>query len=318
MILMNRDSKIYVAGHAGLVGSAVFHKLERDGYKNIVKKTHQELDLTHQSEVKDFFKSEKPQYVILAAAKVGGIHANQTHPAQFIYENLTIQTNIIHSAYLNEVEKLLFFGSACSYPRDCPQPMKEEYLLSGYLEPTNEPYAVAKIAGIKMCEAYNKQYKTNYVCAIPTNVYGLQDNFNLDNSHVIPALIVKFHTAKMQEQKSVKLWGTGNPVREFIYVDDLAEACLFLMQNYNSSEIINVGSGEEISIKNLACLMKEIIGYRGEITFDTSRPDGAPRKVLDGSKLKNLGWEVKTSLKEGISKTYHWYLKHAEKHGMSI
>lgn len=315
---MEKDSKIYIAGHTGLVGSAVFHKLEREGYKNIVKKTHQELDLTHQIEVEVFFKTEKPQYVILAAAKVGGIHANSTYPAQFIYENLTIQTNVIHSAYLYGVEKLLFFGSACSYPRDCPQPMKEEYLLSGCLEPTNEPYAVAKIAGIKMCQAYNKQYGTSFICTTPTNVYGPNDNFDLDNSHVIPALFRKFHEAKVKKHSAVTIWGTGSPIREFIYADDLAEACLFLMKNYNSSEIINVGSGEEISIKNLAYFIKDIIGYYGEITFDTSKPDGAPRKVLDGSKLKNLGWEAKTSLKEGISKTYHWYLKHAEKHGMSI
>ena len=305
---MEKDAKIYIAGHTGLVGSACLHRLEKEGYEGIVKKIHRELDLTHQSEVEDFFKTEKPQYVILSAAKVGGIQANVNYPAQFIYENIAIQNNVIHFAYLYGVEKLLFFGSACSYPRVCPQPMKEEYLLSGCLEPTNEPYAVAKIAGIKMCEAYNKQYKTNYMCAIPTNVYGPHDNFDTNNSHVIPALIIKFHTAKIKEQKLVKLWGTGNPVREFIYADDLAEACLFLMKNYNSSEIINVGSGEEISIKNLAYRIKDIIGYHGEITFDTSMPDGAPRKVLDGSKLKNIGWEAKTSLQEGIRKTYQWYL----------
>lgn len=310
---MIKNSKIYIAGHTGLVGSACLRRLEKEGYENIVKKTHQELDLTHQVEVEDFFKTEKPQYVILAAAKVGGIQANVNYPAQFIYENIAIQNNVIHFAYLYGVEKLLFFGSACSYPRECPQPMKEEYLLSGYLEPTNEPYAVAKIAGMKMCEAYNKQYKTNYVCAIPTNVYGPNDNFDTNNSHVIPAFIIKFHTAKIKEQKSVILWGTGNPAREFVYVDDLAEACLFLMRNYNSSEIINVGSGEEISIKNLAYLIKDVIGYHGEITFDTSKPDGAPRKVLDGSKLKNIGWEAKTSLQEGIRKTYQWYLKLVEK-----
>lgn len=316
---MEKDSKIYVAGHTGLVGSAVFHKLEREGYKNIVKKTHQELDLTHQVEVEVFFKTEKPQYVILAAAKVGGIHANSTYPAQFIYENLTIQTNVIHSAYLYGVEKLLFFGSACSYPRDCPQPMKEEYLLSGCLEPTNEPYAVAKIAGIKMCQAYNKQYGTSFICATPTNVYGPNDNFDLDNSHVIPALFRKFHEAKVKKHSAVTIWGTGSPIREFIYVDDLADACLFLMRNYNSPEIINIGSCEEISIKNLAYFIKDVIGCCSEITFDTSKPDGSPRKVLDTSKLRCLGWEANTFLKEGIRKTYEWYLKHVEKNtAMSI
>lgn len=310
---MINNSKIYVVGHTGLLGSALLRRLENDGCANIVKKTHQELDLLCRGEVENFFKTEKPQYVILAAAKVGGIHANCTYPAQFIYENLTIQINVIHSAYLNGVEKLLFFGSACSYPRDCRQPMKEEYLLSGRLEPTNEPYAAAKIAGIKMCQAYNKQYGTSFICATPTNVYGPNDNFDTNNSHVIPALIMKFHNAKIKDQESVILWGTGSPVREFIYADDLAEACLFLMKNYYSTEIINIGSGEEISIKNLAYLIKDVIGYHGEITFDTSKPDGAPRKVLDGSKLKNLGWETKTSLKEGICKTYQWYLKHAGK-----
>jgi GDP-L-fucose synthase len=304
---MEKDAKIYVAGHRGLVGSAIVRKLKEQGYKNIITKSRQELDLTQQGKVFEFFQKEKPQYVILAAAKVGGIHANSTYPAQFIYENLAIQTNVIHAAYLYGTEKLLFFGSACSYPRECPQPMKEEYLLSGALEPTNEPYAVAKIAGIKMCEAYNRQYGTNFICAVPTNVYGPNDNFDPENSHVIPALIRKFHESKTKRQKDVKIWGSGTPLREFLYVDDLADACLFLMHQYNESGIINVGTGKSMSIKELASIIKEVTGYDGGIVFETSKPDGAPKKELDVSRLKSMGWQAKTPLAEGISKTYEWY-----------
>lgn len=305
-----KDAKVYIAGHTGLVGTALFNKYKEEGYRGIIVRTHRELDLIRQQDVEKFFQNEQPQYVVLASARVGGIQSNIANPAQFIYENIAIQTNVIHSAYLYGVKKLLFFGSACSYPLECPQPMKEKYLLSGYLEPTNEPYAVSKITGIKMCEAYNKQYRTNFICAIPTNVYGPNDNFDPVNSHVIPALITKFHTAKIKEQESVKLWGTGNPVREFIYADDLAEACLVLMKNYNSSEIINVGSSEEISIKELAYLIKDIIEYRGEIIFDKSKPDGTLRKVLDGSKMNRLGWKAKVSLQKGLRETYKWYREH--------
>ncbi len=308
-----KDTKIYIAGHTGLIGVALLSKYKKEGFENIVVRIHKELDLTRQSDVDDFFRTEKPQYVILAAAKVGGIHANSKYPAQFIYENISIQTNIIHSAYLYGVKKLLFFGSACTYPRKCPQPMKEEYLLSGYLEPTNEPYAVAKIAGIKMCQAYNKQYGTNFICAVPTNTYGLNDNFSPEESHVIPALIMKFHNAKQKNESAVTIWGTGRPMREFIYVDDVADACFFLMHRYNESNIINVGTGREVSIKELAHLIKEVVGYDGKIIFDTSKPDGSHRKSLDVTNLKNLGWQAKTSLKDGLQKTYHWYLRHAAK-----
>jgi len=307
---MQKNEGIYIAGHAGLVGTATFNRLRAEGYTKVITRSHKELNLTNQWEVNNFFKNTKPEYVILAAAKVGGIFANKTYPAQFIYDNLSIQTNVIHLSYQYGVKKLLFFGSACSYPRECPQPIKEEYLLSGYLEPTNEPYAVAKIAGIKMCQAYNRQYGTNFICAIPTNVYGPNDNFDLNNSHVIPALLRKFYEAKVNDRKAVTLWGMGSPTREFIYVDDLADACRFLMENYNSSEIINVGSGEEISIKELSHLVKDVIEYRGEIIFDKSKPDGAPRKVLDGSKMNRLGWKAKVSLKEGLRKTYKWYKDH--------
>lgn len=309
---MEKGAKIYIAGHSGLVGLAIFHKLKKEGCAHIVTKTHQEFDLLRQLDVENLFRAQRPQYVILAAAKVGGIQANISYPAQFIYENLAVQTNIIHASYQYEVKKLLFFGSACTYPRDCPQPMKEEYLLSGYLEPTNEPYAVAKIAGIKMCEAYNRQYGTNFICAIPTNVYGPNDDFDPNNSHVIPALIRKFHVAKIKSNATVTVWGSGSPRREFIYVDDLAEACIFLMENYNNSKIINIGVGEDVSIKELTYIIKEVIGYDGEIIFDASKPDGVSQKLLDISKLKNFGWQAKTSLMEGIRKTYEWYVKHLE------
>jgi len=306
---MQRDSKIYVAGHTGLVGSAIVRRLINDGYTNIITINHEELDLLRQSDVEGFFKTTKPQYVILAAGRVGGIRANMSMPAKFIYENLMIQTNVIHSAYLFGTAKLLFLGSACSYPRECLQPMKEESLLSGYLEPTNEPYAVAKIAGIKMCQAYNRQYGVNFIYAVPTNVYGQNDNFNLDDSHVIPALIMKINEAKIKRKPTVTVWGTGTPVREFMYVEDIADACLFLMEHYNEADIINIGSGEEISIQKLAILVKEVVGYNGNLIFDASNPDGFPRKSLDISKLAKLGWQAKTSLNEGLQKTYNWYLK---------
>src|SRR3990170_1119255 len=293
-----KDTKIYIAGHTGLIGTALFTRCRKEGYKNIVVKTHAELDLTRQSDTELFFEMERPDYVVMAAARVGGIKANITYPAEFIYENIAIQTNVIHSAYKYGVKKLLFFGSACSYPRECPQPMKEEYLLSGYLEPTNEPYAVAKIAGIRMCHAYNRQYGTNFICAIPTNTYGPSDNFGSEDSHVIPALIKKFHKAKIKREREVVIWGTGRPIREFLYVDDLADACIFLMQNYDESEGINVGVGEEVSIKELAFLVKGAVGYDGDIIFDASKPDGSPRKLLDISKLKKLGWQAKISLKD--------------------
>lgn len=309
---MERNAKIYIAGHTGLVGKAIAHKLLGEGCTNIVTRTHRELDLMQQTEVQNFFETEKPGYVILTAAKVGGIQANISYPAQFIYENLAIQTNIIHSSYQHGAKKLLFFGAACIYPRECPQPMKEEYLLSGYLESTNEPFAAAKIAGIKMCQAYNKQYGTNFICPVPTTIYGPNDNFDPYNSHVIPALIRKFHEAKIHRHPSVVVWGTGTPRREFIYVDDVADASFFLMQNYDKSEIINVGAGEAISIKELSYIIKEIVRYDGETIFDASKPDGMPQKVLDVSRLRSLGWQAKTSLTDGIRKTYDWCVKHME------
>ncbi|OYT33743.1 MAG: GDP-fucose synthetase, partial [Candidatus Aenigmarchaeota archaeon ex4484_52] len=297
---MEKNSKIYIAGHRGLVGSAIKRKLEKDGYNNLILKTHKELDLTKQKEVENFFKKEKPEFVFLAAAKVGGILANDTYSADFIYENLMIEANIIHNSYKYNVKKLLFLGSSCIYPRDCPQPMKEEYLLSGKLEDTNEAYAIAKIAGIKMCQFYNKQYKTNFISVMPTNLYGPNDNYNLNNSHVLAALIRKFCDAKKENKKSVVVWGTGNPKREFLHSDDLAEACLFLMNNYNNSEIVNIGVGEDISIKNLAELIKEIVEFDGEIIFDLTKPDGTPQKLLDVSKINKLGWKAKIGLREGL------------------
>jgi len=309
---MEKDSKIYIAGHRGLVGSALVRKLTEMGYMNLIARTHAELDLTRQRDVEDFFDKERPEYVFLAAAKVGGILANNTYPAEFIYSNIVVQSNVIHSSYLFGVKKLSFLGSSCIYPRDCPQPMKEEYLLSGYLEPTNEPYVVAKIAGIKMCQSYNRQYGTNYISVMPTNLYGPNDNFDLQNAHVLPALIRKFHEAKVADQKEVVVWGTGSPRREFLYIEDLADACVFFMNNYNSSEIINIGVGKDISIRELALMVKEIVDYNGELVFDTSKPDGTPRKLLDVSKLSSLGWKAKTSLEEGIKKTYEWYAEMLE------
>jgi len=304
---MNKNSKIYIAGHKGLVGSAITRLLQKEGYKNLILKTRQELDLLNQQAVSDLFKKEKPEYVFLAAAKVGGIMANKTFPADFIYENLVIQANIMHNAYLNKVKKLLFIGSSCIYPKLTPQPIKEEYLLSGALETSNKPYAVAKIAGIITCQSYNKQYGTNFISVMPTNLYGPNDNFDLQNSHVLPALIRKFHEAKASGQKEIILWGSGSPKREFLYVDDLAEACLFLMKNYNSSEIINIGTGEDLPIKDLAEKIKEIAGYDGKIVWDKSKLDGTPRKLLDVSKITKLGWKHKIELENGLKLTYEWF-----------
>ncbi|KXG78331.1 GDP-L-fucose synthase [Fervidicola ferrireducens] len=306
---MHKEAKIYVAGHRGLVGSAILRRLRAEGYSNIVTRTRQELDLTDQRAVYQFFEAERPEYVFLAAAKVGGILANSTYPADFIRENLLIQTNVIDAAYRYGVKKLLFLGSSCIYPKFAPQPIKEEYLLTGALEPTNEPYAVAKIAGIKMCQAYNKQYGTNFISVMPTNLYGPGDNFDLETSHVLPALIRKFHEAKVAGAPHVVIWGSGTPRREFLHVDDLANACLFLMNNYDSSEIINIGVGEDLTIAELANLIKEIVGYQGEIVFDTTKPDGTPRKLLDVSKIFNLGWRPRIRLEDGIRSTYEWFVR---------
>lgn len=301
-------NKIYVAGHRGLVGSALVRKLEGLGYNNLICRSSKELDLRRQQAVEDFFVKEKPEFVFLAAAKVGGIHANHLYPADFIYENLIIQSNILRAAYSSGVKKLLFLGSSCIYPKYASQPINEESLLTGELEPTNEPYAIAKIAGIKMCQAFNRQYGTSFISVMPTNLYGPGDNFDLENSHVLPALIRKFHEAKINQQPEVILWGTGTPRREFLHVDDLADACVFLMQHYQANEIINIGTGEDLTIRELAELIKEIVGYQGEITFDPAKPDGTPRKLLDISKLKNLGWQPEIPLRQGILATYQWYL----------
>ena len=306
---MKKDSKIFVAGHRGLVGSAIVRKLLADGYTNVITRTRDELNLLDQKSVMDFFEKEKPEYVFLAAAKVGGILANNTYPADFIYQNLLIETNIVHSAYKNNVTKLLFLGSSCIYPKLAPQPIKEEYLLTGPLEPTNEAYAVAKIAGITMCQSYNKQYGTNYISAMPTNLYGVGDNFDLETSHVLPAMIRKFNDAKVSNNPSMTLWGTGVAKREFLYVDDLARACVFLMESYNDSSIVNIGTGEDVSIKELAELVKEVVGYTGEIIWDSTKPDGTPRKLLDVSKINNLGWKHSVSLKDGVINTYKWFLE---------
>ena len=308
---MKDCSKIYIAGHKGLVGSAIIRKLEELGCTNLVYRTHKELDLTNQKAVHEFFAVEKPEYVFLAAAKVGGIYANNTYPAEFIYSNLIIETNVIHACYRHGVKKLLFLGSSCIYPKIAPQPLKEEYLLTGELEPTNEPYAIAKIAGIKMCEAYNRQYGTNYISVMPTNLYGPNDNFDLASSHVLPALIRKFHEAKMQNRTEVEIWGTGEPKREFMYVDDLADACIFLMNNYDYKDIgafVNIGTGTDLTIRELAETIKDIVGFTGQLKFDTSKPDGTPRKLLDVSKLRSLGWEAKITFKDGIKKTYTWFV----------
>ncbi len=342
---MELDSKIYIAGHRGLVGSAIHRKLKEKGYANIIGRTHKELDLERQAQVESFFQEQRPEYVFLGAAKVGGIWANNSLPAEFIYSNIIVEVNVIHSAYLTGVKKLLFLGSSCIYPKHCPQPMKEEYLLTGPLEATNEPYAVAKIAGIKTCQSYNRQYGTNYISVMPTNLYGPNDNFDLETSHVLAAMIRKFHLAKLAakgdwegiqkddarygpipkdfrtalgvtaenrqssivNRQSVILWGSGTPKREFLYVDDLADACIFLMNQYDESDIINIGRGEDISIAELALLVKDIVGYAGDIEYDIEKPDGTPRKLLDVGKLRRLGWKPKISLEEGIGKTYEWY-----------
>lgn len=306
---MKKDSKIYVAGHRGLVGSAILRKLEEQGYTNLVYKTSKELDLRDPRRVEGFFKTEKIDYVFLAAAKVGGIVANNQYPADFIRDNLMIQTNVIDSAYRSGVEKLLFLGSTCIYPKLAPQPLKEEYLLTGELEPTNEPYALAKIAGIKMCESYNRQYGTKYISAMPTNLYGENDNFDLHTSHVLPALIRKFHEAKENNAEFVEVWGTGTPLREFLYSDDLADACVYLMNNYEGNEIVNIGVGEDLSIKELAEKVKATVGFTGELRFDTSKPDGTPRKLVDVTKINALGWKATTSLDEGLKKAYDWFLQ---------
>lgn len=309
---MEKDSKIYIAGHGGLVGSAILRKLVADGHSNIITKTREELDLLNQQAVADFFESEKPEYVFLAAAKVGGILANKQFPAEFIYENLQIQNNIVRNAHKHEVKKLLFLGSSCIYPKLAPQPIKEEHLLTSELEPTNRAYAVAKIAGITLCQSYNEQYGTNYISLMPTNLYGPGDNFDLETSHVLPALLRKFHDAKVQKNPTVEIWGTGAPKREFLHVEDLADASIFLIKNYDETDIVNVGTGEDVAIKELANIIKEVVGYDGDLVWDTSKPDGTPRKLLDVSKLRNHGWKHSIELKDGIQKTYEWYLSSEE------
>ncbi len=302
--MMDKQSKIYIAGHRGMVGSAILRRLEREGFSNFSLKNSGELDLRNQAAVSDFFKKEKPEYVFLAAAKVGGIQANNIYRAEFIYDNLMIQNNVVHHAYISGVKKLAFLGSSCIYPKLAPQPLKEEYLLTAELEQTNEPYAIAKIAGIKMCQAYRSQYGCNFISLMPTNLYGPNDNYDLEKSHVLPALLRKFHEAKINNMPQVTIWGTGSPMREFLHVDDLAAATFFLMQNYNLPEIVNIGTGEDVTIRELALLIKEIVGYTGNLVFDSAKPDGTPRKLLDVSKLNKLGWKYSISLKEGIASTY--------------
>ena len=318
---MNLNSKIYIAGHLGMVGSAIYRKLIDNGYKNLVAKSSLELDLLNQSDVDNFFENEKPEYIIIAAAKVGGILANNTYRGEFIYNNLMIQNNIIHASHINRVKKLLFLGSSCIYPRNCNQPIKEEYLMSGALESTNEPYAIAKIAGIKLCESYFHQYNDNFICAMPTNLYGKNDNFDLSSSHVLPALIRKFHEAKVSRKKDVEIWGSGNPEREFLLVNDLAEACILLMTNVSADDIynkmkishLNIGSGSDISIKELAEKISKIVGYNGNIKFDVSKPDGTPKKLLDVSRINKLGWKAKYTLDVGIKETYDWFLRNYDR-----
>lgn len=305
---MNKDSKIYVAGHRGLVGSAIVRGLKSKGYNNIIGRTHAELDLTDQYSVEEFFKTEKPEYVFLAAAKVGGIMANSEAPADFILENLKIQNNVIGMAYKYNVKKLMFLGSSCIYPKMCPQPIKEEYLLSGYLEETNEGYALAKISGLKMCQFFNKQYGTNYISVMPTNLYGPYDNFHPTKSHVMPSLIRKFHEAKVNNLPEVEIWGSGTPLREFLYSEDMADACIYLMETYKGNDFFNIGTGKEITIKGLAELIKEVVGYEGNLKFDPTKPDGTPRKLLDVSRLEKAGWTYKTELRDGIKKAYEWYV----------
>lgn len=308
-MVMEKGAKIYVAGHRGLVGAAVVRRLQKDGYTNLVFRTHKELDLTRQEEVEKFYSTEKPEYVIVAAAKVGGIHANNTYPADFIGINLQIQVNLIDAAYKNGVKKLLFLGSSCIYPKFAPQPIAEDSLLTGPLEPTNEWYAIAKIAGIKMCQAYRLQYNWDAISGMPTNLYGPHDNFHPENSHVLPALIRRFHEAKTTGAKEVVCWGTGSPLREFLHVDDLADASVFLMNNYSDLGHINMGSGKEVTIKELAELVKEVVGFAGALRWDSTKPDGTPRKLMDNSKLASIGWEANIPLKEGLTETYSWYLE---------
>lgn len=304
---MEKSSKIYVAGHKGLVGSAIVRNLKQKGYTNIIGKTHNELDLTNQEQVKKFFEEEKPEYVFLAAAKVGGINANNTTPADFIYENIQIECNVIKACHDFMVKKLLFLGSSCIYPKRCLQPIKEDYLLSGYLEPTNEGYALAKISGLKICQFFKKQYGDNFISCMPTNLYGPNDNFDLNTSHVMPALIRKFHEAKVNSKPYVEIWGTGNPLREFLHVDDMADACIFLMENYDGEKHVNIGTGKEVTIRGLACMIKDIVGFKGELKFNSNMPDGTPRKLLDVSKIERLGWKYKIELEDGIKETYEWY-----------
>lgn len=305
---MDKSSRIYIAGHRGMVGSAIYRKLVSEGFTNFITRTSDTLDLRNQQEVADFFELEKPDYVFLAAAKVGGIMANNIYRADFLYDNLQIQNNVIHNSYLQGVKKLMFLGSSCIYPKMAPQPLKEEYLLTGLLEHTNEPYAIAKIAGIKMCDAYRDQYGCNFISVMPTNLYGYNDNYHPQNSHVLPALIRRFHEAKEQNVPAVTIWGTGSPKREFLFADDLADACYYLMQNYDEAGLVNIGTGEDVSIKELALLVKSIVGYEGEINFDTSKPDGTPRKLMDVSKLHNKGWKHKVELEEGIKLAYQDFL----------
>jgi GDP-L-fucose synthase len=304
---MEKNNKIFVAGHRGMVGSAIVRKLKNEGFSAILTRTSSELDLTNQQAVSDFFAKEKPEYVFLAAAKVGGILANNIYRAEFLYNNLLIESNVIHASYVNGVKKLLFLGSSCIYPKLAPQPLKEEYLLTGLLEPTNEPYAIAKIAGIKLCEAYRDQYGCNFISAMPTNLYGQGDNYHPQNSHVIPALLRKFHEAKTSKADHVEIWGTGSPFREFMYVDDLAEACFFLMEQYNDKLFVNMGTGDEVTIKELAFVVKDVTDFEGEIRFDTSKPDGTPRKLMDSTRIHDMGWKHKTSLKEGLKMAYQHF-----------
>ncbi len=306
---MQITDRIYIAGHRGMVGGAIKRTLEQRGFTSLITRTSRELDLRNQEAVNEFFEATKPQYVFLAAAKVGGIYANNTYRADFLYDNLLMEANVIHAAYTHKVKKLLFLGSSCIYPKLAPQPLKEEYLLSGPLEPTNEPYAIAKIAGIKLCEAYRDQYNCNFISVMPTNLYGIGDNYHPSNSHVLPALIRRFHEAKERGDAEVMVWGSGTPKREFLYADDLAEACLYLMERYNEKELVNIGTGEDLSIKELASLIKDITGFEGSIVFDSTKPDGTPRKLLDVSKLQALGWKYKTPLREGIEKAYQDFLQ---------
>ncbi|MBS1688152.1 MAG: GDP-L-fucose synthase [Bacteroidetes bacterium] len=315
---MELDSKIFVAGHRGMVGSAIVRKLQEAGYNNIIVRTSKELDLRSQQAVNDFFSIEAPEYVFLAAAKVGGIMANNTYRADFLYDNLIIEANVIHASYVNNVKKLLFLGSSCIYPKMAAQPLKEEYLLTGLLEPTNEPYAIAKISGIKLCEAYRDQYGCNFISAMPTNLYGQGDNYHLQNSHVIPAMIRKFHEAKIGKASFVTLWGTGSPLREFMYVDDLADGCLFLMQHYNGKLFVNIGTGDEVTIKDLALSIKEVVGFSGEVKYDETKPDGTPRKLMDSTRLHEMGWKHSTTLKEGLALAYQYFLQEQAENQVAI